>query len=448
MDNADDERVLEIESLQAIYSDELTLLSPFSAKIELAVALIAPLRIDAGNPEDVREQSVSFLPSLHVSFTLPDGYPAAPPQIQLHTAPDRIPRDKIDALLEAVITLWEENGRSLVMYDWLSFVQEQADLAFGLSVLVVAKQLYAELLSFNYTASKDNFNKASSSCGICLDDKRGSACHRMDHCHHVFCIQCLRDYYNASIIAGSVHLITPRELLQIPLERPAVQRYVDIMRKKKLETDKSTVWCPRKWCQGAACDNNYPKLDMPLSEMDQVYKTASTAPGLPPELNKMEPPNEEDELTKDKKYLADQLCVCEDCSFAFCKLCKSTWHGEHYDCRPRTQSVAGRLEPSKEEQASRDFVALHTTPCPSCNSCCRTHFCYLCSGWLSPTNPYAHFNTRGTPCFQRLWVLQDGDDAQAQVEFGGARGAEMEACGIVTADEERRRQEAMAEMPH
>lgn len=38
----------------------------------------------------------------------------------------------------------------------------------------------------------------------------------------------------------------------------------------------------------------------------------------------------------------------------------------------------------------------------TCRSC-GTHFCYLCSTRLNPREPYRHFNTPGTPCFQKLF---------------------------------------------
>ena len=62
--------------------------------------------------------------------------------------------------------------------------------------------------------------------------------------------------------------------------------------------------------------------------------------------------------------------------------------------------------------------------CPECE----THFCYLCSAWLEPRNPYKHFNSKGSTCHERLWDLQRGDEADAdqQVAFGGARGYEIE----------------------
>lgn len=40
---------------------------------------------------------------------------------------------------------------------------------------------------------------------------------------------------------------------------------------------------------------------------------------------------------------------------------------------------------------------------------CSTHFCFLCSSYLPPDEPYAHFNTRGTSCYMQLWHGEHGD---------------------------------------
>ena len=47
---------------------------------------------------------------------------------------------------------------------------------------------------------------------------------------------------------------------------------------------------------------------------------------------KLESDEEDDKLIKVKKLLADRLRICEDCSYAFCKLCRGVWHGPLYDC--------------------------------------------------------------------------------------------------------------------
>ena len=34
---------------------------------------------------------------------------------------------------------------------------------------------------------------------------------------------------------------------------------------------------------------------------------------------------------------------------------------------------------------------------------CRTYFCWLCNELLSKANPYAHYNSKNTNCFNRLF---------------------------------------------
>ena len=253
---------------------------------------------------------------------------------------------------------------------------------------------------------------------------------------------CLQDFYNNCIAEGDVtqvkclapdcgkadHSITtqnnprrrrrrgkddrtldPSELLQIPLEHETVQRYVKLKRKKMLESDRNTVYCPRQWCQGPAKSNKYPKDKVLLTDSDSEEEDGEAQTEEPKsdggEDPKLPPPNE-------------RLAICEDCSFAFCKVCKCGWHGEFAKCFPRRQ-----YELSAEEKASEAYMKAHTTACPTCDARCQktmgcnhmicykcdTHFCYLCSAWLKESNPYAHFNTQWTPCYMKLWELEEGD---------------------------------------
>lgn len=207
-----------------------------------------------------------------------------------------------------------------------------------------------------------------------------------------------------------------------------MQRYVNLKRKKKLEADKSTVWCPRQWCQGAAQGNNYPKLNIPLEDMGTVYEEdVETKPIALSEQIEDAEENEETikqrEEAKERALLAPRLQICEDCSYAFCRLCTRTWHGDFFDCRARVNIPSERTILEQEEEASLAFIRNNTTKCPMCETpvqkseacnhmtCvqCRTHFCYLCSTFLNPMHPYDHFNTRGSWCYQRLWEGQNGE---------------------------------------
>lgn len=212
--------------------------------------------------------------------------------------------------------------------------------------------------------------------------------------------------------------LEPSELLQIPLEQEMVQRYIKLERKKRLESDRTTIYCPRQWCQGPARCPNKKSLKQDLGNAEGDNDRAE--------------PKEYDRNTNQHLLPppAERLAICEDCTFAFCKVCKASWHGEFFVCFPRS-----KFELTAEERASEDYMKLHTQPCPTCDSraqkthgcnhmiCfrCNTHFCYLCGAYLDKGNPYGHYNTRENGCYQRLWELEGGDDGDFGHAFAGGR---------------------------
>ena len=203
--------------------------------------------------------------------------------------------------------------------------------------------------------------------------------------------------------------LKPGELLQIPLSLEVVRRYVEMRRKKRIETDRTTVYCPRKWCQGPAKSKRHPTQDFNTtlwanyasdSGDDDDSETAPNQPSM--EIVEKGPP-----------YKAgERLAQCEGCSYAFCRVCKQGWHGDHEQCWPRN-----RAELTEEERATLNFLRENTAACPTCSApcvktagcnhmrCpqCQTHFCYLCSSWIDNQNPYLHFSTKGRGCYNRLW---------------------------------------------
>ena len=106
-------------------------------------------------------------------------------------------------------------------------------------------------------------------------------------------------------------------------------------------------------------------------------------------------------------------------------MCLATWHGDYVTrCWPRTAD-----ELTEDELASRAYLLKNTSPCPTCSfaiqksrgcnhiTCfnCGGHFCYLCSSWLDGSNPYEHFSKVGSSCSQRLWDMEEGDNADGNV---------------------------------
>lgn len=380
----EDEREIELSSIAAIYPE--LVLGPdnsFVASIDVAVAPASPIPIlfpsvsvdgkpptnlptppssdHDDNPKkpdsllqstsDVHE--LSYLPSLHLQVTLPDGYPAdQPPIFQLSTSPRWLPDTTLQRLTEEGNALWEEYGRCQVVFAYIDLLQQAAERGFDTQnspsgYLEVPLDLKIALLDFDSKAKRERFEQETFECGVCLEPKKGSSCYRLLRCGHVFCVPCLQDFYNNCITEGDVSSVkclapdcgrfqsakkrtggktlNPSELLQIPLEEPMVKRYVELKRKKKLESDKSTVYCPRKWCQGPARSKKYPKItDLAFAEdSDSEPEDAAPTYDKNTEESKLPPP-------------AERLSICEDCNYAFCRVCLSGWHGEFARCWPRT----------------------------------------------------------------------------------------------------------------
>jgi E3 ubiquitin-protein ligase RNF14 len=410
---------------------------------------------DSENTNDVELDGTSdvhhleYLPSLRLEIELPEGYPAEkPPKFGITTFANWLPEEILYNLLIDGVRLWEEFGREMMVYSYIDHLQQRAEDVFGLrpspdDTLSFPDDIKLPLLNFDQAAQREKFERETFVCGICLEPKKGVTCHRLLLCSHVFCVKCLQDFFGSCIKEGNIagvkcaapgcgkqsasvtstavqgmmarrkkhdRTLSPSELLQIPLDPQVVQRYALLKRKNILESDKSTIYCPRKWCQGAARSKKHPKpadliLDAPEAsdgeegdESQQPLDPLATEEKLPP--------------------VAQRLAICEDCDYAFCSVCKRGWHGELFNCYPRRQ-----VELTAEEKASVDFLEYHTTPCPSCNArcmkthgcnhmiCfkCNTHFCYLCSSWLFPAQPYAHFNNKSSPCHMRLWEGEAGD---------------------------------------
>ncbi|KAG9246345.1 RWD domain-containing protein [Calycina marina] len=464
----DNVRSVELECLAAIYPEIVLGAEPFTASLEIPVhptkpvkvvfpasAEVAPLPTPPYSETDnepgqatiaahVESHNLMYLPSLHLHLTLPEGYPAeVPPIFRLSTTPQWLSQDQLDNLQAKGATIWEDNEHLEMVYDYVDSLQQAAENAFGCGEgkdFQIPQEHKISLLDYDIKAVQAAFEKETFDCGVCLDPKKGTVCHKMTGCGHVFCVECLQDFYNNAIKEGdlvSVRCLSPKcakereaqspsktgrksktqlspsELLQIPLQHEVITRYVTLKHKADLESDKSTIYCPRKWCQGAARSKKHRK---------------------PEGFEVVESENESDtEETNGKvaKFKAgeDLLSVCEDCSFAFCSRCYQGWHGEFKSCGPRRSD--GEL--TEEEKASLEYLKLHTTPCPTCaapaqktHGCnhmicfkCNSHFCYLCSSWLQPQNPYLHYNEENKPCFQRLWELEGGDGDDVGIGFFG-----------------------------
>ncbi|KAJ4423493.1 hypothetical protein N0V82_001818 [Gnomoniopsis sp. IMI 355080] len=481
--DTEDQRDVELSTLSAIYpeiqrvaeddpytfvlevpvnpSKTVTVFFPAAAEGQ-ALSTTAP-QIGGAEPiGNIDSHEMAHLPALRLQISLPTQYPAKePPVVNLSTSPSWLPSITAKKVEGDCARLWQDLGRDLVVFSYVDHVQQLADEVFGLvsdsGALEIRPEHKIAVLDYDIEAKRRAFDKETFECGVCLDPKKGIKCHRMLDCGHVFCIECLQDFYNNAIKEGDLASVrclepncakkreisqapgskkrrkpktylSPSELLQIPLDSETVRRYVTLKYKTELESDKNVIYCPREGCQGAARSKKHKK-----PEGFELHETEEDSD--PEDEQPLAGSSEAPKPAMKPFKLEDRLAVCEDCGFAFCSRCYKGWHGDYVICHPSR----GKEELSEEEKASLDFISLHTTPCPTCacpaqktQGCnhmicyrCQTHFCYLCSAWLDPANPYQHFNQlpngRRTSCYMRLWELEEGDE-NGQNVFAGRRG--------------------------
>ncbi|KAF8538237.1 RWD domain-containing protein [Trichophaea hybrida] len=450
---SDDERSQELGTIASIFPEELIILSPFSATLSLPVSPLNPLAVSFPSTKvPIRFQ---HLPPINLTFELPSTYPTdSPPNIELSTKPIWLPPSKLETLKTESLELWDGFQ---VVFAVIDHIQQSAERGFDLSTpFELSDNLRDPLIAFDKETKHALFNKGTYDCGICLEPKKGTLCHALRSCTHIFCRACLQDYYSGLITEGDVSSVRcsdpscvknatrpqaaapptpppetpgdngdvnqkgvisslpstlpPEELSEIGISTDLVTRYIVLKKKKALEKDPDTVYCPRQWCQAASRAS--------VKKVEESMKTSGNGYWLP-DRGAIPPPlpssPQEDEHTATPRM--EKLQVCSICSFAFCRVCKASWHGDLQICK----AADGKL--TEEEIANEKYLRENTTPCPTCSApaikshgcnhmiCpCTTHFCFLCSAYLDPANPYVHFNTRGTDCYQRLWEGEEGDE--------------------------------------
>lgn len=470
MIDAGEIREEELTSLSSIFP-EIIVQGCESASIDLPVSPSSPLLIRFVPPPTLsepvangdgaaayieRDLHLSHLPALKLKIDLPDGYPSEkPPTAHLATDHDWLPATKLRELEKQIVDLWDDYGRCQIIFAYIDFLQVDAERGFDLDqspsgCLTLPNTLEQPLINFDKAAKLAIFNAGTYDCGVCLERKSGESCYQLERCGHVFCRQCLHDFFNDAIKEGNVAAVKclepscgkdlpgprarrtqrplhPRELLAMGMEEPTVRHYVEMKRKKRLESDKNTIYCPREHCQHPARNAKFPPIPADLNDYPESDSDSESPDAQAP--NSSKPSSDSDE----------RLAVCENpkCKLAFCRVCFKSWHGSFERCRPRDPN-----ELSAEDKASYEFIAENTTSCPECASpvektegcnhmtCvqCGGHFCYLCGGWVDPGNPYRHFNSPGTQCDQRLF------DAFPDAGPGNADGQDIEAAARAEGD--------------
>ena len=258
------------------------------------------------------------------------------------------------------------------------------------------------LLEYDKQARKRAFSSKYFDCNVCFAEKPGSMCIAFPNCDHVFCSSCMGEYFRVQIEDGAVRSLTcpagdcdsqadPSQVKQL-VSGDLYERYEKYLLQSSLDCMADVIYCPRPSCQSPV-----------------LLESEST------------------------------MGMCPQCYFAFCTLCKRSYHGvapcpvtdaelkelrkkylggtkEEKDLLEKRYGKK-KLQYAMEEMFSEQWIVDHAKRCPRCKSSiqktdgcnkmtcfkCTANFCWLCGVLISTSNPYDHFNSPSGGCFNKLF---------------------------------------------
>lgn len=390
---------------------------------------------------------IKYLPPVQLNFLLPKDYPSCrPPKFTLSCK--WLNKQQLTKLCEKLDGIWEENKGSVVLFLWNTFLQDElfdflnlcspVELAHVTSAkkesnlddravqeISSQSELLPVILEYNKQEKLHQFERSSFTCKVCFSEKAGIHCTMFHDCGHVYCSDCMRDYFSVQIADGNVKgLECPEDKCETQAHPADVKKLVSPQLFKKydqllfqtsLDTMSDVTFCPRPCCQSPV-----------LMEKDTL------------------------------------LATCPVCCFTFCTLCRLVYHGlspcklradglqklreEYLSADSATRKLLEKrygkitIQQALEESFSNEWLKQHSKQCPGCGAniqkidgcnkmtCmkCRAYFCWICNSVLSRANPYSHYNTIGSPCFNKLFEGVavddiddwDDDDEDFDPEFG------------------------------
>eukprot|EP00079_Xenopus_tropicalis_P015345 XP_004912890.1 PREDICTED: E3 ubiquitin-protein ligase RNF14 [Xenopus tropicalis] len=447
----------ELLALASIYSEDEFKRSETAPGGEICVCLDLPPNFSAAIRGDSTaaahtesfEDIVSFLPPVILNFELPPGYPSTdPPAFTLSCK--WLSPSQLALLCQRLDDLWEEYAGGVVLFAWMQFLKEgtleylKINSPYEIQVYGFGSQciknnsgisdscsatgpaeaviwdkraiqdvesvaaLIKCILDFNEAQQKKCFDSKSYMCNICFSEKLGSECTHFKDCQHVYCNACLKDYYTVQIQDGQVQALNCPEPKCSSVATPAqvkllvgeelFSRYDRLLLQSSLDLMADVVYCPRPNCQTPVM---------------------------------LEP--------------GGTMGICSNCNYAFCTLCKMTYHGVSA-CKLSAEKLmalrneyleadeAGKqfmekrygkrmIQKALEEMESKEWLEENAKSCPRCGTniqktegcnkltCtgCKQYFCWLCLGVLSRANPYSHYNDPSSACFNQLFLGMEVD---------------------------------------
>uniref|UniRef100_A0A8R1Z9X3 RBR-type E3 ubiquitin transferase n=1 Tax=Pristionchus pacificus TaxID=54126 RepID=A0A8R1Z9X3_PRIPA len=393
--------------------------SPIHGKIRIDLPLLErPIVIFAEVGVEVQYREVKALEYCNMIFSLPDDYPAVSPSISIECSWMSSERC---AMMNKVI---EETASSMkdqeMLYSIAFAIREKAcenleklnrvdNTPYCIAMGIDGATILHRLVEAASTIEQTVFERECHDCEVCFENEPGSRCARFLPCRHVYCDKCVQQYFVGLLksegirtfecLADSCSSIAAQEVVKKAIGEEEYERYEAILLERALGAMDDMAICPRIACGKYVIVN-------PVNR---------------------------------------QLGQCDACSYAFCVICRKTYHGvegcrwqideklkllEEYekgDNRHDLEKRAGgkdALEKMISNLRNDKWLLENSKKCPKCktdieknNGCnkmkcskCATAFCWLCLKRLDHGDPYKHFTENNGVCANRLFEGMNEDD--------------------------------------
>lgn len=370
---------------------------------------------------------VSYLPPICLRFLLPQDYPSkSPPNLTLTCV--WLDRRRLSLLAKKLDSIWIEQEGQEVLYTWSQFLKEDVlDFLSSKDEITINQKEFMDtqhnnedldqrvmqevgrfsdvlpfVQEFDIAKQREVFNSTPFPCDICFTEKYGRNCIKFKDCGHVYCDACLKSYFDIHIKDGNVKALTcpdpgcdsqafPAQIKNL-VSAQDFERYEALLLQTTLDMMTDVVYCPRTFCQSPV-------------------------------------------VIEDGEVMG----LCSVCRFSFCTYCKLVYHGvepcklkqeklkevcqEYQDGNSATKKSleekygAKVLRQTIDNMESERWLATNSKSCPGCGAAvekqsgcnkmtcykCKCYFCWLCMHRLSLANPYSHFNTFNSRCYNKLF---------------------------------------------
>ncbi|CAF1363975.1 unnamed protein product [Adineta steineri] len=313
MTNDKQQQEEELLILKSILGDAITDLSNENDQFEIDIEfqLSRPFHLRLIDNANQLSTVIQHLPPLILTIHFHDQYPSSIHSPTFVLSSCYLSRTYLENMCRKLDEIWEQNLSQPIIFQWIECLKEEFSSVNELCLTNLetnnenddpramssyepdrATRIYQQLIEYNQEIENEKFLHEYHECPICMsNDISGRDMIRLHKCHHTFCRACLHDYAQMHINTGSVEWLlcpdTQCQLALLPSEIKIIinnnelyDKYERLLLQKTLEQMLDIVWCPR--CQQAVLTGNE----------------------------------------------NDNLALCDQCRFAFCKKCKKTYHSQ------------------------------------------------------------------------------------------------------------------------